>query len=762
MPLRGQSAYKYPDEPRDVYHAASPGRDSPYRDSKARDSVRDSETHLLPGAFPEDEPAKDSGDERRRRHQDDFGPPYGKYDKYDKPSREAPRSRPAEPVYDMYDRKYDSRRDDRYGDTHDERDDARYERRDYDDHKPRYPPQNYSRRYEDGVDARKSDRCIQKVRDEDDLAYGENTLLSPDSQASYGFTSFIPSALSDVSRSSKHSHEAEDHPQIRVEEQSGKVVRYDSPRGGHRGSSKSLDISSDRRRYAPSDIEDRHHESSYRDDEGDARFKSRPKSNSLTVQPSGYGRDRSQDRRGDRLAVPPALVVEADRRDRDRVEDSRGPGRDRSPLPSGHRQTLSVDTGRLGALTLASAPPSPMLESYHGTYQQSSPMPSPLIIPARSPVLDDLKSIEALSPLNSDGEASKKLSRRARFHDPEDIASRLAQALKGSHAPKIEPLIEILPSLTHEQVMELRADYKQIVKTGSDRKGVNVAKHIRSRLKDEDPVLMKACYAVALGKWESEAYWANFWYQGDKTRRELLIESLMGRTNDDIHRIKAAFSDKKYDGSLTKCMKTELREDKFKKAVMMVLEGNRMEEYDHHGRLIPIDYNQVDSDVADLRKAIKSEKGGETLMISIVVQRSDSHLRAVLHEYEHVYHANFAREALKKSGNLIGELLAHILNGVINRPVRDALLLNHALTATRKESLRRELLISRLIRFHWDPVHMQEVKRAYRERYGQNLQDAVKEATSAQWGLFCSELCIGRMPDHVRRIERVDRGEAPK
>ena len=37
-----------------------------------------------------------------------------------------------------------------------------------------------------------------------------------------------------------------------------------------------------------------------------------------------------------------------------------------------------------------------------------------------------------------------------------------------------------------------------------------------------------------------------------------------------------------------------------------------------------------------------------------------------------------------------GELLAHILNGVINRPVRDALLLNHALTASKKDHLRRE------------------------------------------------------------------------
>jgi hypothetical protein len=262
--------------------------------------------------------------------------------------------------------------------------------------------------------------------------------------------------------------------------------------------------------------------------------------------------------------------------------------------------------------------------------------------------------LESLSPLNSDIEGDgKKRSRRARFHDPEDIASRLARALKGDKPPNTEPLVDILPSLSHEQVMELRQEYKRLVKTGSERKGVNIAKHIRARLKDEDPLLMKACYSVALGMWESEAYWANFWYQGDKTRRELLIETLMGRTNEEIRLIKESFTDKKYDNSLTKCMKTELKEDKFKKAVLLVLDERRMEDIDSHGRRIPLEYELVDKDVDDLRRAVKAEKGGESLMISIVVQRSDMHLRAVLSDYERQHHGNFAREALKKSGNLV-------------------------------------------------------------------------------------------------------------
>ncbi|KAG7291729.1 hypothetical protein NEMBOFW57_001749 [Staphylotrichum longicolle] len=430
--------------------------------------------------------------------------------------------------------------------------------------------------------------------------------------------------------------------------------------------------------------------------------------------------------------------------------------RDRSPQPPTARMsTLSVQTPHHSAsLSVSAAPASPLLEAYHGTWQSMSPMPSPMLLPAGTPQI-----LDALDPIGSDDErAGDRRRRRARFNDPADDAARLAKALKGEkRAPETEPLIEILPGLTHEQVMELRTEYKRLVKTGTERKGVNIAKHIRARLKDEDPNLMKACYATALGRWESEAYWANFWYHGNKTRRELLIESLMGRTNEEIRRMKEGFSDKKYGNSLTKCMKTELKEDKFKKAVLLVLEETRMEEEDVYGRPLRIDYDLVDDDVRHLYHAVKSEKGGESLMISIVTQRSDAHLREVLREYKNKYKgANFAKDALKESGNLVGEVLAHILNGVINKPVRDAMLLHHALTASRRDDLRKELLISRLVRFHWDAQHMALVKRAFREQYGQDLQDAVREGTKGEWGEFCVALCIARMPDNVKRIERVD------
>lgn len=52
---------------------------------------------------------------------------------------------------------------------------------------------------------------------------------------------------------------------------------------------------------------------------------------------------------------------------------------------------------------------------------------------------------------------------------------------------------------------------------------------------------------------------------------------------------------------------------------------------------------------------------------------------------------------------------------------------------------------------------MSAVRKAYRERYGKELQHAVREATSGHWGSFCEELCIARVPTEIRNYEKPSR-----
>ncbi|KAL8901355.1 MAG: hypothetical protein Q9207_005234 [Kuettlingeria erythrocarpa] len=387
-------------------------------------------------------------------------------------------------------------------------------------------------------------------------------------------------------------------------------------------------------------------------------------------------------------------------------------------------------------------PGSPLLEAYHGTYQSISPMPSPLMLP--SGMDEGLSDLEPLSGGNSSsdsryGRSSHSHSRsktsittvakRVSFYDPEPDALALAAALKHS-TPDAAPIIQILPQLSEDHILELRTEYKKHIKVGG--KGINVAKHIKLKVPGN---LGKAAYAVALGRWESEAHWANFWYQSNSSRRELLIESLMGRTNSEIVKIKDAFSDKRYNDSLEKCMQTELKKDKFRNAILLALEEKRQSEKEK------LDIGLVRRDAQELYKALTSKEGGETAMINIIVVRSDNHLREVLRTFEASYRKNFAREMIQKSRNLVGETLAHILNGVLNRPVRDALLLHQAVTETSKD--RTELLVSRLVRFHWEPKHLDKVKAEYRRKYGNRLEHDVAEGTKGDFGEFCLGLCAG-------------------
>ncbi|KAL8692850.1 MAG: hypothetical protein Q9218_002200 [Villophora microphyllina] len=411
---------------------------------------------------------------------------------------------------------------------------------------------------------------------------------------------------------------------------------------------------------------------------------------------------------------------------------------------------LSVSGGAAGGLSLVAPgqhhshdhhgglpPSSPLLEAYHGTYQSISPMPSPLMLP--STMDEGLSDLEPLSPgYSSSGSRHKSsshhirkpsTSKRVMFYDPEPDALALAAALKHS-TPDPAPIIKILPQLSDDHILELRTEYKKHIKVGG--KGINIAKHIKLKVPGN---LGKAAYAVALGRWESEAHWANFWYQSNSSRRELLIESLMGRTNSEIVKIKDAFSDKRYNDSLEKCMQTELKKDKFRNAVLLALEEKRMSDNEK------LDVNLVRRDVQELYKALVSKEGGETAMINIIVVRSDSHLREVLRTFEASYRKNFAREMISKSRNLVGETLAHILNGVLNRPVRDALLLHQAITETSKD--RTELLVSRLVRFHWEPKHLDKVKVEYRKKYGSSLEHDVADGTKGDFGELMLGLCRG-------------------
>lgn len=83
--------------------------------------------------------------------------------------------------------------------------------------------------------------------------------------------------------------------------------------------------------------------------------------------------------------------------------------------------------------------------------------------------------------------------------------------------------------------------------------------------------------------------------------------------------------------------------------------------------------------------------------------------------------------------------------------MRDALLLHQAISESSPGKERAELLISRLVRLHWEPKHLERVKAQYEARYKVPIEYAIvkdvveagnKSEEAKLWGVFCRELAV--------------------
>ena len=75
-----------------------------------------------------------------------------------------------------------------------------------------------------------------------------------------------------------------------------------------------------------------------------------------------------------------------------------------------------------------------------------------------------------------------------------------------------------------------------------------------------------------------------------------------------------------------------------------------------------------------------------------------------------------------------GESLTHLLSGVIDKPLRDAKLLEDAINSiVASDNPKDDLFISRCVRVHWDREHSRRVKIAYARKFRKNLVERIKE-----------------------------------
>ena len=282
----------------------------------------------------------------------------------------------------------------------------------------------------------------------------------------------------------------------------------------------------------------------------------------------------------------------------------------------------------------------------------------------------------------------------------------------------------------------------------------------------------KVAWAVALGPYESEGWFVNSWYQKATSRNEWLIEALIGKSVQEIRKIKRGFKDDKYGNSLERAIKSELGAHKFRGLILMTLDtdnGIREEEPEHGGFLGSVwghavqshggvKMDQVQDDVKRLYEVLDGRPGtGETVLMHILLCRTEVHLREVIRWYRQIHNKILSEVIIRHSPNLVvcffffffffqfiielrdtkmgvfvqGEALTHLVSGVIDKPLRDAKLVEDAINSIMaSDNPKDDLFISRLVRVHWDRGHLRRVKIAYARRFRRELIDRVRDAAA--------------------------------
>lgn len=229
--------------------------------------------------------------------------------------------------------------------------------------------------------------------------------------------------------------------------------------------------------------------------------------------------------------------------------------------------------------------------------------------------------------------------------------------------------------------------------------------------------------SILMGPLQHDVWSIHEALKGAGTKESLLDDVLIGRSNADMNAIKHAYH-QTYHRSLESDVRSDLSA-KTERMYVMIISGARQEDS------APVIPQSVDADVNELHRATEGKRGVEQLTVcSILTNRSDGHIRAIAHAYQ----ARFGialETVLKKefSGHMEDALIRMVRSGS-DRAMRDAVGLEECMKGP---GTKDQMLVSRMVRVHWDRAHMAQVKGAYRAKYGRDLVTRLKGETSGDY-----------------------------
>ncbi|KAH6635122.1 annexin-like protein [Chaetomium sp. MPI-SDFR-AT-0129] len=303
----------------------------------------------------------------------------------------------------------------------------------------------------------------------------------------------------------------------------------------------------------------------------------------------------------------------------------------------------------------------------------------------------------------------------------DDDARGLRSAMKGFGTDE-KALVRILANKDPLQIHTVRDAYSRLHR-----------RDLIADIKSETSSWFEAgLVSLARGPLLSDVHLLHDAMSGIGTKEDALNDVLLGRTNADLNAIKS-----EYHRTFHRRLEDDVRGDlsmKTERHFMIVLQAVRAEES------APVVKAEIDRDVNDLYNATEAKMGTDEMKVcSILSTRNDSQIRAIAYEYQLKYARSLEHVIRKEfSGHMEDALLFQLRSGV-DKYMHHAALLEDAMAGAGTKDY---LLVSRVVRFHWDRNHMANVVGAYEKRYHRSLSSRIKGETSGDYERLMLA-CIG-------------------
>ncbi|KAL5341163.1 hypothetical protein BJX70DRAFT_359760 [Aspergillus crustosus] len=274
-------------------------------------------------------------------------------------------------------------------------------------------------------------------------------------------------------------------------------------------------------------------------------------------------------------------------------------------------------------------------------------------------------------------------------------------------------LIQVLSKLDPLQIAAVRATYSSHIK-----------RDLHSDVKSEtSSYLRQGLLAIIDGPLMHDTALAREAVQGIGTKEWLLNDVLLGRSNADLEAIKNSYH-RTYKRQLQKDVEDDLS---FKTRTLFnnILRANRHEE----GH--PIDPRTIEAEAQNIHGASAARVVNNADEVSSLFARSsNAELRALNQAFSTRYHTSLESHIEKEFSGHMKDAFLHVLRTALDPALRDAELLEECMKGM---GTKDEKLVVRVVRVHWDRQHLENVKRAYHQKYKQDLVKRVRGETSGDY-----------------------------